>query len=345
MAIRVAINGFGRIGRNVFKVLSQRDGIDVVAINDLADNEMLAHLLKYDTVTHRFFGDTTVKATDEAIQVGDQTIQVLSEREPANLPWGDLGIDVTVESTGIFRSREQVEWHLQAGAGKVVLTVPPKTELDNMVVLGVNDDTITPEQKMLSNASCTTNCLAPIAKILNDSFGIDHGIMTTVHAYTNDQHVADLPHSDPRRARAAAQNIIPTTTGAARAVGKVLPALDGKLDGLSLRVPVVNGSIVDLVVELEKDTTVEEINAAVRAAADGPMNGIVEYTEDPIVSSDIIMNPHSAIFDSKATMVLGGSGSSAKVLAWYDNEWGYSNRVCDLIERITSMETGKVKAS
>ncbi len=345
MAIRVAINGFGRIGRNVFKVLSQRDGIDVVAINDLADNEMLAHLLKYDTVTHRFFGDTTVKATDEAIQVGDQTIQVLSEREPANLPWGDLGIDVTVESTGIFRSREQVEWHLQAGAGKVVLTVPPKTELDNMVVLGVNDDTITPEQKMLSNASCTTNCLAPIAKILNDSFGIDHGIMTTVHAYTNDQHVADLPHSDPRRARAAAQNIIPTTTGAARAVGKVLPALDGKLDGLSLRVPVVNGSIVDLVVELEKDTTVEEINAAVRAAADGPMNGIVEYTEDPIVSSDIIMNPHSAIFDSKATMVLGGGGSSAKVLAWYDNEWGYSNRVCDLIERITSMETGKVKAS
>ena len=336
MAIRVAINGFGRIGRNVFKVLSQRDGIDVVAINDLADNEMLAHLLKYDTVTHRFFGDTTVKATDEAIQVGDQTIQVLSEREPANLPWGDLGIDVTVESTGIFRSREQVEWHLQAGAGKVVLTVPPKTELDNMVVLGVNDDTITPEQKMLSNASCTTNCLAPIAKILNDSFGIDHGIMTTVHAYTNDQHVADLPHSDPRRARAAAQNIIPTTTGAARAVGKVLPALDGKLDGLSLRVPVVNGSIVDLVVELEKDTTVEEINAAVRAAADGPMNGIVEYTEDPIVSSDIIMNPHSAIFDSKATMVLGGGGRSAKVLAWYDNEWGYSNRVCDLIERITA---------
>ena len=336
MAIRVAINGFGRIGRNVFKVLSQRDGIDVVAINDLADNEMLAHLLKYDTVTHRFFGDTTVKATDEAIQVGDQTIQVLSEREPANLPWGDLGIDVTVESTGIFRSREQVEWHLQAGAGKVVLTVPPKTELDNMVVLGVNDDTITPEQKMLSNASCTTNCLAPIAKILNDSFGIDHGIMTTDHAYTNDQHVADLPHSDPRRARAAAQHIIPTTTGAARAVGKVLPALDGKLDGLSLRVPVVNGSIVDLVVELEKDTTVEEINAAVRAAADGPMNGIVEYTEDPIVSSDIIMNPHSAIFDSKATMVLGGGGRSAKVLAWYDNEWGYSNRVCDLIERITA---------
>ena len=336
MAIRVAINGFGRIGRNVFKVLSQRDGSDVVAINDLADNEMLAHLLKYDTVTHRFFGDTTVKATDEAIQVGDQTIQVLSEREPANLPWGDLGIDVTVESTGIFRSREQVEWHLQAGAGKVILTVPPKTELDNMVVLGVNDDTITPEQKMLSNASCTTNCLAPIAKILNDSFGIDHGIMTTVHAYTNDQHVADLPHSDPRRARAAAQNIIPTTTGAARAVGKVLPALDGKLDGLSLRVPVVNGSIVDLVVELEKDTTVEEINAAVRAAADGPMNGIVEYTEDPIVSSDIIMNPHSAIFDSKATMVLGGGGRSAKVLAWYDNEWGYSNRVCDLIERITA---------
>ena len=345
MGIRVAINGFGRIGRNVFKVLSQRDGIDVVAINDLADNEMLAHLLKYDTVTHRFFGDTTVKATDEAIQVGDQTIQVLSEREPANLPWGDLGIDVTVESTGIFRSREQVEWHLQAGAGKVVLTVPPKTELDNMVVLGVNDDTITPEQKMLSNASCTTNCLAPIAKILNDSFGIDHGIMTTVHAYTNDQHVADLPHSDPRRARAAAQNIIPTTTGAARAVGKVLPALDGQRDGLSLRVPGVNGSIVDLVVELEKDTTVEEINAAVRAAADGPMNGIVEYTEDPIVSSDIIMNPHSAIFDSKATMVLGGGGRSAKVLAWYDNEWGYSNRVCDLIERITSMETGKVKAS
>ncbi|MCH2363694.1 MAG: type I glyceraldehyde-3-phosphate dehydrogenase [Planctomycetes bacterium] len=336
MAIRVAINGFGRIGRNVFKVLSQRPGVEVVAINDLADNEMLAHLLKYDTVTGRFFGDAAVKATADSIQVGDQTIKVLSEREPANLPWGDLDIDVTVESTGIFRTPEQVEWHLQAGAKKVILTVPPKAPLDNMVVLGVNDDTITPEQKTLSNASCTTNCLAPIAKILNDSFGIDHGIMTTVHAYTNDQHVADLPHSDPRRARAAAQNIIPTTTGAARAVGQVLPELDGKLDGLSLRVPVVNGSIVDLVVELEKDTTAEEINAAVKAAADGPMNGIVEYTEDPIVSSDIITNPHSAIFDSDATMVLGETGRSAKVLAWYDNEWGYSNRVGDLIERITS---------
>ncbi|MEE3181793.1 MAG: type I glyceraldehyde-3-phosphate dehydrogenase, partial [Planctomycetota bacterium] len=219
---------------------------------------------------------------------------------------------------------------------KVVLTVPPKAPLDNMVVLGVNDDTITPEQKTLSNASCTTNCLAPIAKILNDSFGIDHGIMTTVHAYTNDQHVADLPHSDPRRARAAAQNIIPTTTGAAKAVGKVLPELEGKLDGLSLRVPVVNGSIVDLVVELEKDTTAEEINAAVKAAAEGPMRGIVEYTEDLIVSSDIITNPHSAVFDADATMVLGGTGRSAKVFAWYDNEWGYSNRVGDLIERITS---------
>ena len=336
MAIRVAINGFGRIGRNVFKVLSQRNGIDVVAINDLADNEMLAHLLKYDTVTGRFFGDATVKATDEAIQVGDQTIKVFSEREPANLPWGDLEIDVTVESTGIFRTPEQVEWHLQAGAKKVVLTVPPKGELDNMVVLGVNDDTINPEQKTLSNASCTTNCLAPIAKILHDSFGIDHGIMTTVHAYNNDQHLADLPHSDPRRARAAAQNIIPTTTGAARAVGKVLPDLAGKLDGLSLRVPVINGSIVDLVVELQKEVTAENINAAVKEAAEGPMKGIVEYTEDPIVSSDIIMNPHSAIFDSEATMVLGDSGSSAKVLAWYDNEWGYSNRVGDLIERISS---------
>jgi len=336
MAIRVAINGFGRIGRNVFKVLSQRDGIDVVAINDLADNEMLAHLLKYDTVTGRFFGDATVKATDDSIQVGDQSITVLSEREPANLPWGDLDVDVTVESTGIFRTPEQVEWHLKAGAKKVVLTVPPKAPLDNMVVLGVNDDTITPEQKTLSNASCTTNCLAPIAKILNDTFGIDHGIMTTVHAYTNDQHVADLPHSDPRRARAAAQNIIPTTTGAARAVGQVLPELDGKLDGLSLRVPVVNGSIVDLVVELEKDTTAEEINAAVKAAAEGPMKGIVEYTEDPIVSSDIITNPHSAVFDAQATMVLGGTGRSAKIYAWYDNEWGYSNRVGDLIERITS---------
>jgi glyceraldehyde 3-phosphate dehydrogenase len=334
MAIRVGINGFGRIGRNVFRALSTRAGVEVVSINDITSPDTLAHLLKYDTVMGRF--DQSVSVTEGGLKIGDTTLRVTAERDPADLPWGEMNVDVVVESTGIFRSREQVEKHLTAGAKKVILTVPPKEDLDNMVVLGVNDNTITSDQKTFSNASCTTNCLAPVAKILNDAFGIVRGIMTTVHAYTNDQAIADQPHSDLRRARAAAQNIIPTSTGAARAVGKVLPELNGKLDGLALRVPVVDGSIVDLSVELSKEVTADEINAAVKAAAEGPLKGIVEYTEDPIVSSDIIMNPHSAIFDAQATLVLGGKGTMAKIFAWYDNEWGYSSRVCDLIEKISS---------
>jgi len=334
MAIRVAINGFGRIGRNVFRVIATRRAVEVVAINDISDPETLAHLLKYDTVMGRFA--LPVSVVGNTLEVGGKSVAITAERDPAKLPWAAQKIDVVVESTGIFRSREQVAKHIAAGARKVILTVPPKDALDNMVVLGVNDDTIQPEHKLLSNASCTTNCLAPIAKILHDAFGIVHGLMTTVHAYTNDQRLADLPHDDLRRARAAAQNIIPTTTGAARAVGKVLPALDGKLDGVSLRVPVVDGSIVDLTAELSREVTVEEVNAAMKKAADGPMKGIVEYTEDEIVSSDVIKNPHSAIFDAKATLVLGKKSKTIKVFAWYDNEWGYSNRVCDLIEKIAS---------
>ncbi len=334
MAIRVGINGFGRIGRNVFRALSTRPNVEVVGINDITSPDTLAHLLKYDSVTGRF--EKEVSVTDNGLRIGDTTVTVTAERDPAALPWGEMEVDVVVESTGIFRSREQVQKHLDAGGKKVILTVPPKGDLDNMVVLGVNHDTITPDQKMVSNASCTTNCLAPVAKILNDAVGLEKGVMTTVHAYTNDQAIADQPHSDLRRARAAAQNIIPTSTGAARAVGKVLPELDGKLDGLALRVPVLNGSIVDLSAELQKEVTVDEINAAVKAAADGSFKGIVQYTEDPIVSSDIIMNPHSAIFDAKATLVLGGKGKLVKIFAWYDNEWGYSSRVCDLIERLSS---------
>ena len=332
MAIRVAINGFGRIGRSVFRALHARGGADFVGINDLTDSKTLAHLLKYDTVMGPFQG--TVVASENGLTVDGDEIRIHAERDPANLPWGDLGVDVVVESTGIFRARDQVQKHIDAGAKKVILTVPPKDALDAMVVLGANDDAIRPEHKLFSNASCTTNCLAPLAKVLDDAFTIEQGVMTTVHAYTNDQHVSDLPHSDLRRARAAAQNIIPTTTGAARAVGQVLPKLNGKLDGIALRVPVIDGSIVDLVATLGRDVTAEEVNAAVKAAADGPLQGILEYTEDPIVSSDIIGNSHSSIFDAQGTMVLGGTGRTVKVLSWYDNEWGYSNRVCDLIARI-----------
>ena len=332
MSIRVAINGFGRIGRNVFRVLQENSGIDVVAVNDITDAKTLAHLLKYDSVLGRFNGD--VAAGDGHIDVNGKKVTVYAERDPGNLPWKELKVDVAIESTGIFQSREQVEKHVDAGADKVILTVPPKEPLDAMIVLGVNDKTIKPEHKLFSNASCTTNCLAPIAKILDDAFGIDRGVMTTVHAYTGDQRLSDLPHSDLRRARAAAQNIIPTSTGAARAVGQVLPSLNGKLDGIALRVPVINGSIVDLSAILKKDVTAESLNSAVKKAAGGNLKGIVEYTEDPIVSSDIVLNPHSAIFDSQATMVLGDTSNTVKVLAWYDNEWGYSNRVCDLISKI-----------
>jgi len=331
MAIRIAINGFGRIGRNVFRILHARGAeFEVVALNDLTDPATLAHLLKYDSVAGRFAGK--VEAAADGIVVDGRKIQVLAMRDPAELPWSANKVDVVIESTGIFTNREACTKHLSAGAKRVILTVPPKDEIDAMVVLGVNDEILRKEHQIVSNASCTTNCLAPIAKVLNDSFGIERGLMNTVHAYTNDQHVLDLPHKDLRRARAAALNIIPTTTGAARAVGKILPALKGKLDGFSLRVPVPCGSVVDLTAVLAKDATIASVNAAMKAAAtSGPLKGILYYTEDPIVSSDIVGDPHSSIFDAQSTMVM--DGRMVKVVSWYDNEWGYSNRVVDLIAK------------
>ncbi len=330
MALRVAINGFGRIGRNVFRILqARRDEFEVVAVNDLTDAATLAHLLRYDSVRGRYPGEVAVE--DGAFVVDGERVRVLAERDPAALPWGELGVDFVVESTGVFRTREACAKHLDAGAKKVVLTVPPKGEIDAMVVLGVNDAMLKPEHRIVSNASCTTNCLAPVAKVLHQAFGIRRGLMTTVHAYTNDQRILDLPHSDLRRARAAAVNIIPTTTGAARAVGVVLPELDGRLDGMAMRVPVADGSVVDLVAELDTEVTVDQVNAAMREAAAGPMLGILEYCEDPIVSSDVLGNPHSSVFDALCTMVL--EGNSVKVVSWYDNEWGYSNRVVDLMHK------------
>ncbi len=327
MAIRIAINGFGRIGRNVFRIMQTRSNdFEVVAINDLTDPATLAHLLRYDTVGGRF--DGTVKVGDGELVVNGKPLKALAERDPANLPWGDLNIDFVIEATGIFATREACQKHIDAGAKKVVLTVPPKDAIDNMIVLGVNDEDLKAEDKIISNASCTTNCLAPLAKALHQAFGIRRGLMTTTHAYTNDQRILDLPHGDLRRARAAACNIIPTSTGAARAVGKVLPELNGKLDGMSMRVPVPNGSVVDLVAVLDKEVTVDEVNAAVKACADGDMKGVLEYSEDPLVSSDILQNPHSSIYDAKSTMVM--DSNMIKVVSWYDNEWGYSNRVCDL---------------
>jgi glyceraldehyde 3-phosphate dehydrogenase len=328
MAIRIAINGFGRIGRNVFRILHARGAdFEVVALNDLTDPATLAHLLKYDSVAGRFAGK--VEAAADGIVVDGRKIQVLAQKDPAALPWGAMKVDVVVESTGIFTSREACTKHLTAGAKRVILTVPPKDEIDAMVVLGVNDGILKKEHRIVSNASCTTNCLAPLAKALHDAFGIERGLMNTVHAYTNDQQVLDLPHKDLRRARAAALNIIPTTTGAARAVGKILPELKGKLDGFSLRVPIPCGSVVDLTATLKTDVTVQSVNAAMKAAADGPLKGILCYTEDPIVSSDIVGDPHSSIFDAQSTMVM--DGRMVKVVSWYDNEWGYSNRVVDLI--------------
>ena len=328
--MKIAINGFGRIGRSVFKVAMERKNIDVVAINDITDAKTLAHLLKYDSNYGRY--SKSVEAKEDSLVVDGKKIAVLAERDPKNLPWGKLGVDLVVESTGIFRLREQVAWHLEAGAKRVILTVPAKDKVDKMVVLGVNDEDLKDEDLIVSNASCTTNCLAPVAKVLNDNYGIVEGLMTTVHAYTSDQRLQDAPHSDLRRSRAAAVAIIPTTTGAAKAVGKVIPDLNGKLNGVALRVPVTTGSIVDLTVKLEKDPSVEEINAAMKAAAQGPMKGILEYTEDPIVSVDVIGNTHSSIFDAGATMSLGNG--FVKVFSWYDNEWGYSNRVVDLAERM-----------
>ena len=330
--MKVAINGFGRIGRTVFRIIAARPeaDIEVVAINDLSDDDILAYLLEYDSVMGRF--DQEVAVADGVMTVGDHQVKMLMERDPAQLPWGELEVDVVIEATGVFRDRASLEKHLEAGAKRVILTVPAKDEIDETIVLGVNDEVLDVDDLIVSNASCTTNCLAPLAKVLDDSFGIKKGVMTTVHAYTNDQRLADVPHADLRRSRAATENIIPTTTGAAKAVGKVLPKLDGKLDGMAMRVPVPDGSTVDLVVELETDVTVEEVNAAVKAAADGPLKGILEYNEDAVVSTDIIGNPHSSIFDAAGTHVLGGN--LVKVMTWYDNEWGYSNRVVDLIERL-----------
>jgi len=331
MSIRIGINGFGRIGRLVFRAGFEREGYEFVAINDISDAPTMAHLLKYDSVHGKFPG--TVEVAPEGFVINGQTVKVLSERDPAQLPWGDLGVDVVVESTGIFRAPEQVALHREGGAKKVVLTVPAKGELDAMVVLGVNDEVLDDDVKTVSNASCTTNCVAPIARVLHDAFGITHGIMTTIHAYTNDQRILDLVHKDLRRARSAGINIIPTSTGAARAVGKVIPDLDGKLDGMAVRVPVANGSMVDLTVSLESDATVESVNEAFRAAAaSGPLQGILEYSTEPLVSTDIIGNPHSSIFDSLATMAIGPN--MVKTISWYDNEWGYSNRVVDVVSRI-----------
>jgi glyceraldehyde 3-phosphate dehydrogenase len=332
MAIKVAINGFGRIGRNVFKIILERDNIEVVGINDLTSNEVLAHLLKYDSTQGKF--DGIVDHDDEGIIVNGNKIKVSDEKNPAEIPWGDTP-DVVVESTGAFRTREGKKGgygdHLKNGAKKVVLTVPAKDEIDNMIVLGVNDDHLRAEDTCVSNASCTTNCLAPLVKVLNDSFGIENGLMTTIHSYTNDQVILDAPHKDLRRARSAAVSQIPTTTGAASAVGKVIPELNGKLDGMAIRVPTPTGSLVDFVANVKKDVTVEEVNAAMKSAAEGPMKGILEYSEDPLVSVDIIHNPHSSVFDAQTTMV---NGRMVKVLAWYDNEWGYSCRVVDLLERL-----------
>jgi glyceraldehyde 3-phosphate dehydrogenase len=326
--MRVAINGFGRIGRSVFRVLDNHKEIDLVAINDIFDKDALVYLLKYDTVMGRYPGKVSLDC--DILNAGHQRVKLLSERIPEQLPWGDLGVDVIVESTGIFRQRAQLENHLTAGAKKVILTVPPKDEIDYMVVLGVNDDGLTTDHSIISNASCTTNCLAPMAKVLHEAFGIEFGVINTIHAYTNDQRLADVPHSDWRRSRAAAENVIPTTTGAARAVGKVLPELNGKLDGIAMRVPVPDGSVVDFNVRLEQEVTLEKINDAVHAAAEsGPLAKVLEYSTLPVVSTDIIGNKHSSIYDAPFTRII--DGNFIKTLNWYDNEWGYSNRVVDLI--------------
>lgn len=325
---RIAINGFGRIGRLAFRIMQNRNDVEVVAINDLTDVNTLAHLLKYDSVHGKFNGEVSV--VDGNIVANGNTINVCAERNPADLPWGDLNVDVVVESTGVFTHSDKASAHLVAGAKKVVISAPAKGDLKT-VVLGVNDEILTEDDNIVSNASCTTNCLAPMAKVFNDSFGIQKGFITTIHAYTADQRLQDAPHKDPRRSRAAAVNMIPTSTGAAVAVGLVLPELAGKLDGLAVRVPTPTGSVTDLTVVLDRDVTVEEVNAAMKAAADGPMKGVLSYCTDPIVSSDIVGDPHSCIYDSGLTRV---SGNVVKVFGWYDNEAGYATRVADLVERI-----------
>jgi glyceraldehyde 3-phosphate dehydrogenase len=333
MSIRVAINGFGRIGRLVLKAGQYDSELEFVAINDLTDAKTLAHLLKYDSVHGRYPEKVSVEG--EYLVAGNRKIKVMAEKDPANLPWKDLGVDIVLESTGVFRKRAQLENHLKGGAKKVLLTVPAKDEIDNTIVLGVNDNDLRASDKIVSNASCTTNCLGPVAKVLNDTFGIMRGLMTTIHGYTNDQRLLDLPHSDLRRARGAAISMIPTTTGAARAVGKVIPELKGKLDGCAIRVPVSDGSLVDLTAELKKKATVEEINQAMKKAAEGPMKGILEYCEDPIVSVDVVGNSHSSVFDALSTTVM--EGNFVKVFSWYDNEWGYSCRALDLLKKMAKM--------
>jgi glyceraldehyde 3-phosphate dehydrogenase len=328
--VRIAINGFGRIGRAVFRILGGRSEIEIAAINDVAKPEPLAYLLKYDTVMGKFAGE--IRLDGNILSAGDQRSRFVCCRDPRELPWKEMGIDVVVEATGRFRTRRALTGHLDAGAGRVVLCVPAKDQIDLTLVLGVNDEQLRPEHRIVSNASCTTNCLAPLAKVLDDNFGIVRGLISTVHAYTNDQRLSDWYHKDLRRSRAAAENTIPTTTGAARAVGTVLPQLAGKLDGIALRVPVLDGSIVDLVVEVARKTDVEQVNDAVRAASVGPQKGIIEYSTEALVSSDIVGNPHSCIFDAPLTEVV--AGNQLKAFAWYDNEWGYANRVVDLVRRL-----------
>ncbi|MCK9398926.1 MAG: type I glyceraldehyde-3-phosphate dehydrogenase [Bacteroidales bacterium] len=333
--MRVAINGFGRIGRSVFRILDADPNIDVIAINDLYDNDVLAYLLKYDTVMSNFYSEAHIEG--DYLVTPEEKVLMLSQSDMALLPWKDLDIDVVVEATGVFRKRSQLEGHLQAGAKRVILTVPSKDEIDFTVVIGVNDDGLKPEHRIVSNASCTTNCLAPVAKVLHDAFGIIDGLMTTTHAYTNDQRLADVPHKDWRRGRAAAENIVLTTTGAAKAVGKVIPELKGRLDGMASRVPVPDGSVVDLVVEVGKDVTAEEVNKAMKAAAATDcMKNVLLYSDFKWVSSDVVGNPYSSIFDPEFTRVLGNR--IVKVLSWYDNEWGYSNRVVDLIRLFKAMD-------
>jgi glyceraldehyde 3-phosphate dehydrogenase len=337
MATKVGINGFGRIGRAVARIIMERDGdLDLVAVNDLSDAKSLAHLFKYDSVMGKWGG--TIEAKDSKLVINGKDVDVLAVKNPAELPWKDMGVKVVVESTGIFRTKESPKGgygdHLKAGAERVVLTVPAKDDIEATIVLGVNDDMLTEDVTCVSNASCTTNCLAPLAKVLNDTFGIERGLMTTIHAYTNDQRVADMIHKDLRRARAAAVNMIPTTTGAAKAIGKVIPELDGKLDGFAMRVPVPVGSVVDLVVNVKKDVSVETVNAAMKKAAEGPMKGILVYCDEPIVSSDIVKHPASSIFDSLCTMVIG---RTVKAVSWYDNEWGYSNRTVDIMEKMAAL--------
>ncbi|MGC9337606.1 MAG: type I glyceraldehyde-3-phosphate dehydrogenase [Candidatus Cloacimonadia bacterium] len=330
--VKIGINGFGRIGRLVFRAMQEKEEIGVVAINDITDAKTLGQLLKYDSTHGKFPG--TVEVREDFLVVNGKEIKVFSTKDPAELPWKELGVDIVVEATGVFRKREQIARHLEAGAKKVVLTVPAKDEIDATLVLGVNDAMLKPEHKIISNASCTTNCLAPIVKVINDNFGVKHGLMTTVHAYTSDQRLLDAPHKDLRRARSAAVNIIPTTTGAAKTTGKVIPELDGKLDGMAMRVPVQNGSIVDFLCVVNKPTSEEEINSAMKKAAENELKGILQYSDDPLVSTDIIGNPHSSIFDASLTRVM--EGTLVKAISWYDNEWGYSCRVVDIVLKISN---------